>query len=153
MTALDDTPTEPTEQPDEPAGDRTPEPADSGAQGSPEAAKYRRRLREAEAQRDALSERLAAAQRREVEQLAGKQLGDGADLWLTGAKLESMLTEAGDVDPAKVADAAKLAVEQRPHWAKHRPGMPGKPKEQLRGGGDPDEHRSAPTWSDVLGQG
>ena len=78
--------------------------------GNAEAAKYRRRLREAEAQRDTLTERLEGLQRAEVERLAGEHLAKGAGIWTTTA-LSDVLDDDGTVDPAKVTQAAQEARE------------------------------------------
>lgn len=71
--------------------------------GNSEAAKWRRRLRDAEAERDALTERLTGLQRAEAERLAGEHIVKGAALWATGIDVADVLDEAGQVDPEKVA--------------------------------------------------
>jgi len=81
-----------------------------------EAAKYRRRLREAETERDALSGRVEAMQKREVERLAATDLAAPADMWLTGTTLADMLDDNGDVDAAKVTDAIQRIIGARPSW-------------------------------------
>ena len=80
---------------------------DFGRQGR-EAAKYRRRLRAVEAERDELTQRLEAMQRSEVErQAAAAQLRPAA-LW-SAATLPDLLNEDGTVDADKV-DAAIAAA-------------------------------------------
>lgn len=121
-----------------------------------EAASYRTKLRGAEselrtlqAERDVLAERLAAEQRREVERLATeigtgngmRTLASGDDLW-TSAELPDLLDEAGAVDPAKVAEATRLLLERRPHYARRLPGL---------NGGVRIPPPSEPTLGDVLG--
>lgn len=91
----------------EPAADQQEE--EEGDGGNQEAARYRRRLRETEAERDQLADRLEAMQRAEVERLAGTAQVKPAALWASGAQLADLLTETGTVDPAKVATAAKTA--------------------------------------------
>src|SRR5699024_7564560 len=83
---------------------------DTGKTGN-EAAKYRRRLRAAEAQRDALTERLETMQRAEVERLAGEHIAKGESLW-AAASLADVLDDAGNVDPQRVAAAAQEAQER-----------------------------------------
>src|SRR4051794_9932789 len=80
----------------------------SSETGSREAAKYRKRLREAEGERDHLSTQLDAMRGREAERLAGEAgLADPADLWRDGLDLDVLLGEDGTVDPAKVAAAGE----------------------------------------------
>lgn len=87
------------------------EPTTEDSKVGQEAAKYRRRLREAEAERDALTTRLEQLQRAEVERLAGEHLQKAAGLWAT-TSLADMLDEEGNIDPAKVTSAAQAAREQ-----------------------------------------
>lgn len=77
--------------------------------GNSEAAKWRRRLRDAEAERDALTERLAGLQRAEAERLAGEHIAKSSALWAAGVDLADLLTDEGQVDPEKVAAAAAQA--------------------------------------------
>jgi hypothetical protein len=79
-----------------------------------EAARYRRALRETEAARDALTERLSGYQRREAERLAGSTLSKGADLWLDGATLDDLLDGDGQVDPDKITAAVQAVLDGRP---------------------------------------
>ena len=83
---------------------------DAGKAGQ-EAAKYRRRLREAEAERDALTTRLEQLQRAEVERLAEQHIAKGSGLW-AATELADVLDEDGNIDPAKVTAAARAAREQ-----------------------------------------
>lgn len=119
MTELTTPPTdatEPTPPTDDTAG---AEPAGDAAKDSREAAKYRRRLRETETERDTLAERLTAMQRREAERVAIDVLADPADLFtIGGTDLAELLDEAGDVDPEKVRAAAAAVVATRPGLGK-----------------------------------
>lgn len=81
------------------------------ATGNQEAAKYRRRLRETEAERDALTTRLEALQRTMVEQYAADQIEKPAGLW-AHAQLADLLDDDGNVDRQKVIDASKTAREE-----------------------------------------
>jgi len=80
-------------------------------------ARYRLAARAAEAERDALRERLGTYQRAEVAALAGEHLIDGADV-LVGTDLAAFLGEDGQVDPAKVKAAAEAAAVGHPHWGR-----------------------------------
>lgn len=88
-----------------------------------EAAALRRRLREAEAERDQfagqlldVTDRLTTAQRREAEAAAGVYLERAEDIWLTGAELGALLDDEGHVDPVKVAEVSQAVLSERPHW-------------------------------------
>ncbi|GAB3253353.1 hypothetical protein GCM10027425_12540 [Alteromonas gracilis] len=94
------------QQPAEKAED-TEEPTSSN-----EAAKYRRRLRETEAERDSLAQQLETMQRAEVERVAGKHLQRPEALWTAGVELSGCLTAEGTVDAEKVAQAAREAAER-----------------------------------------
>lgn len=103
-----------------PASDDTADSVDSGK----EAAKYRRRLRETEAERDTLTERLTTLQRSEAERLAATALTDGADLWREGTELADLLDDDGNIDPDKVTAAAASVSQAHPHWRKREPAAP-----------------------------
>jgi hypothetical protein len=75
-------------------------------------AKYRRALRETEAERDQLRERVEAMQRAEAERLASDQLARPAALWATGITLAELLDDNGAVSPDKVNAAAQHAADQ-----------------------------------------
>ena len=77
---------------------------------SREAANYRTRLREVEAQRVDVTARLEAAQRRQAEDAAGDVLARPEGLWVAGVALGDLLDEAGMVDPARVREAAEGAA-------------------------------------------
>lgn len=77
-----------------------------------EAAKYRRRLREAEAERDQLAERIEAMTRAEVERLATADSLRPAALWASGVELADLVAEDGTVDGSKVSAAIGVAREQ-----------------------------------------
>lgn len=94
-----DTPNEPSEPP---AGTENDAP-------SREAAKYRRRLRETEAERDALAAQIDAMRRAEVERLAA--LPNPALLWDAGTDLAELMDDEGQVDPDKVDAAARRLAD------------------------------------------
>lgn len=91
------------------------DPADASTQ-SREAARYRRRLRATEAERDQLSERVKVLQRAEVERRAAGRLATPGDLWLTDAELADMLDDDGVVDGEKVNATVDRILADRPNW-------------------------------------
>lgn len=90
-----------------------PQPADSP---NAEAAKYRRRLREAETKLAVSDARAEMLLRREIERLAGDRLADGAEVWRDDTALDGLLGDDGL--PSADAVAARVAelLEQHPHW-------------------------------------
>ena len=105
--------TEPTEATAD-ATDNTPDESEAteGEPGGREAARYRRRLREAEAERDSLTGRLEALQRAEVERVAAASLKVPSALWAAGVALTDVLTDTGDVDVDKVRTVAQDAASR-----------------------------------------
>ena len=108
-----------------------------------EAAKYRRRLRDTEAQlnqvrdeltaeRDTLAARLDRFQRGEVERLAADKLADPADVWRDGAELSGLLDGDGNIDPAAVGGLLDGLIETHSHWAVQQKTM--RPPGGLRSG-------------------
>ncbi|MGI5222280.1 hypothetical protein [Nocardia sp. CA-290969] len=81
-----------------------------------QAAKYRRQLRDTEAERDGLRERVTGYERAEVERLVADSLADPADLWVAGTELDALRAEDGSIDPEKVNKTVAELLEQRPHW-------------------------------------
>lgn len=80
--------------------------------GNKEAAKYRRKLREAEAERDTLAETVAALQRQQIEDMAAHALEKPGALWSIGTKVDDLLAEDGTVDTEKVLAAVKVATDE-----------------------------------------
>ncbi|UIJ34497.1 hypothetical protein [Allobranchiibius sp. GilTou73] len=100
------------------SGSTEPE-VDGGDKGNREAAKYRTRLRETEAQRDTLAAQVESYQRGEVHRLAGAQLAVGADVFDIGkVELSDLLDANGNVVPELVETAVMGLVESRPGLAK-----------------------------------
>lgn len=119
-----DTAVEPDEQ--------TTEQADSGDEQRPdvtrsgEAAKWRRRLRDTEAERDDLASRLDTMQRREVARLAttpGRDqdghpvptLYDASDVFADDADLADLLDDDGALDEQRIRAAIEASTEGRTH--------------------------------------
>lgn len=111
------------------------------AGGNAEAARYRRRLRDAETQRDALSGRVERLQRTEAERVAGQHLAQGSDLFLF-AELGELLDDDGEVDETKVREAAKRAAAARPGLGHHRADL---------GQGARESAGAPAAWSSVIG--
>jgi hypothetical protein len=88
---------------------------DDGASGGDgpgrEAAKYRRRLRDVEAERDALKATVESLQRAEADRLATADGLKPAALW-SSAELGDLLGDDGTVDAARVSAAIATAREQ-----------------------------------------
>ncbi|OZM81148.1 hypothetical protein [Pseudonocardia sp. MH-G8] len=118
-----------------------------------DAATYRERLRDAEAERDALREELSGHRTNEVVRLAeGAGMRSGADL-LAVTSLEALRdTETGRIDPEKVTAAARDALSSRPHW-RGSAKLPARPTERLRGTGDADTEPREASWADLLQPG
>ena len=76
-----------------------------------EAAKYRHRAKEAEAQRDALAEQLTALRRAAVEDRLKAQHVPPAGFWASGVQLDDLLDDDGNLDEKAIKTAADHAVE------------------------------------------
>jgi hypothetical protein len=102
------------DDPGEPGDTDQPDPDRDNA--NREAARYRRKLRETESQRDQLAARLEVLQRAEVERQAANTLADPADVWVAGTNLTDLLGEDGNIDPDKVQTTLNELTQARPHW-------------------------------------
>ena len=124
--------------------------------GGNEAARYRRRLRDTERERDRLAEQVTALQRREVDRLAADHLSVGGDLLALGdTALADLLGEDGHPDAGKVHAAATALTASRPGLARPRSGPTGYGLGQGSGpAGRGNAHRPAqsPSWNDLLPQ-
>lgn len=107
----------------EPAGttlestEAAPEPelteATPGDKAAREAAKYRRRLREVEAERDRLAAQLEAFQRGEIARLAYENYNvKGEALWAAGYTVADLVDADGRPDENKVREAANATAEK-----------------------------------------
>lgn len=110
------TTSEPAEATPEPA-DTTPEPAEApepaDTKAAREAARYRRRLREVEAERDRLAAQVQAMQRAEIERLSlAEYRVRGEALWAAGYQVADLVDDEGRPDVAKVAAAAEEAAQR-----------------------------------------
>lgn len=134
--------------PVDPGADPQAEP-DAEPDNNNEAAKYRRRLRDTEKQRDALAERVTAYQRTDIERQAAQHLADGADIWRDGAQLADLLTETGELDNDKITELCTTLADSHPHWRKRVPASP--PASTVTANGKITDGAPPPrTWTDLL---
>lgn len=96
-----------------------------------EAASRRRSLRQVEAERDALRERVDAHDRASAERIAGRRMAEGADLWVV-TNLGELRDDDGELDPDRVKVAVDDVLTRRPHWRK-----PAEPSPDLHPGARP----------------
>jgi hypothetical protein len=95
--------------------------ADPEPSPNSEAARWRTKLRDTEAQRDALTERLTGYQRRECEAAVADLLDEPGDLWDIGqADLAGFYNDDGELDEGQLRAAAGALCEMRPKLAKPR---------------------------------
>ncbi len=105
-----DTPTPSTDNPPPDADAQTEDTSEPPEGGNSEAAKYRRRLRDTETERDTLRGQVEALQRAEVERLAG-HLTQPSAIWAAGVELSDVLDDSGAVNADKVNAAVTEAAE------------------------------------------
>lgn len=109
-----------------------------------EAAKYRRRAQDAEAERDTLRAEIDGLRRSEIEHRVADRLETPEDLWLVH-DTETFMGDDG-IDDEAIRAAVDALLEQRPQWRKRRPAddLPRRP--QLNDG----TALSSGSWSGVL---
>ncbi len=88
-----------------------------------EAASRRRALRAAEAERDALRQRVDAHERQDVERVAARSLVDPSDL-LSATNLDDLRGDDGAVDWTLVDQAIHDLLQRKPHYARPAPPIP-----------------------------
>ena len=137
----ENTTAEATEPAEAPADDQ-PQPENKAGK---EAAKYRTRLRETEAERDALAEQVTALRRAAVDDRVKAQKVPVEGFWASGVTLEELVDEGGHIDDEKVKVAADQAVEK---LGLERIGTRGPhvPKE-----GNVTSPRPTPSWEAAFG--
>lgn len=79
------------------------------SRGHRDAAKYRRRLRETEAERDQLAAAVDQMRRREVERIAERIVLKPASIWAASIDVNTLLDDAGNIDSEKAAVAIQQA--------------------------------------------
>lgn len=133
--------------PDQPADDHQPDPDDQAPADErvkaarSEAAKYRTRLREAEAARDEVTAKYTALLRGTIEAEAMlKHHTPGAALWDAGTDPTELLTDDGNLDPTKLRNACDAA---RTRYGIGRP--PESPGQGMSSTNGPEV-----TWRDAL---
>jgi hypothetical protein len=129
-----------------------PNPSDEQADTEPEptpnseAARWRTKLRDVEAVRDALTERLTGYQRRECESAVADLLEEPGDLWEIGrAELGDFYGDDGTLNEAELRAAAGALCEMRPKLAK-----PQGPRWQDFGQGSRPVPQGGADWQGVL---
>lgn len=115
--------------------------------GNSEAAKYRRQLRDSQAETEALRDRVTTWERRHAEQAAAAKLADPADLWAAGVTLDDLRGDDGDLDPAKIDAALDEVLAAHPHWYRDRKPTP---KPDTRQGGGHSDIQEDPSWSKAI---
>jgi hypothetical protein len=105
--------------------------------------RYRQRLRETEAQRDALLQRVEHMQRNEVQRLTADRLADPADLWRE-TELADLLDDDGNIDPAKLNTRVDTLLEEHPHWGAEPQRTPKPPRGFQSGASAPTQPRKDP---------
>lgn len=149
---MSDTPETTTESADTqgvPTGtpDVTVGPPDAPESSNAEAAKYRVRLREAEAERDQLAARLADAQRQNANHQVAQRFADPGDFWST-TELADVLGEDGGIDGEKLSEAMDAALESKPHWRKPAPVT--ESISTVRGNGRVEAGKPEPSFADAF---
>jgi hypothetical protein len=146
-TAVEEPRNNPVTPPEEPQADpETPEGSQPEPEGpTREAAKYRRRLRETEAERDALRERVENYERRDAEGIA-RDLGAAvpADLW-TLVGLDDLRGDSGELDEELVRQRVGAILTERPTWRRPAPDLGQGPRQ-------PSHEPRTPGLSDLLGK-
>ncbi|WP_039808835.1 hypothetical protein [Nocardia otitidiscaviarum] len=95
-----------------------------GENPNAEAAKWRRKLRNAETALATAHERIARYQRAAIEQAASTTLSVPSDLFdVGGVELTDLLDDNGDPDPDKVRAAVRELVALRPRLSKYAAGQ------------------------------
>jgi hypothetical protein len=135
--------TDPASPPDPGESEHDPGEDDSAKPGS-EAARYRRRLREAEAERDTLAGRVAEYQSREVRRLVADELAQPDDLFAFGVTLNDLLDD-GEVSEGLVATALAGVLTARPGLAKVEA-----PRRPDLGQGTRPVPKGGTSWGEVL---
>lgn len=125
---------------EEPTGDERADDAGSPVKAArKEAAKYRRRARKAEAERDTIAGKYEALIRANIADRASRlHSTTAAALWDSGVTPDELLTEDGTVDDEKLADACKRA---RQRYGIHR---------GAESPGQLDNARVPVSWHDAL---
>lgn len=116
----------------QPAGDPpevdtppTDPPVSEGTEANAEAARYRRRLRDVETERDGLNTRVEKMQRGQAERIVADRLAQPGDLFAFGVSLDDLRDDDGEIDEGLVETALFGILDQRPGLAKPVPSRRG----------------------------
>jgi hypothetical protein len=130
--------------------DTTADEPPTGSKASREAAKYRTRLREVEAERDTLTRRVTAYEHAQVDRIAADaRMANPGDFRLFHGDLDALRGEDGALDEAKVRAAVAQVLTDRPYL--RRLGMAPNPAQGTSASAQP---LATPikTWAAVLRQ-
>jgi hypothetical protein len=121
MTTTPTTTSMPPEDPTETTEADSPTPDGNGSEPAEtpnaEAARYRRRLREVERERDRLTGTLERYQRAQVERIAQEAgMAVPGDLWAVGGDLAALVHDDGAVDAEAVSTLVTDILGARPTW-------------------------------------
>ena len=112
-----------------------------------EAAKYRIKLREVEAERDALNSQLDASQRATVTAAVASRVQDVNDFW-THTDIASLRDDDGNVSTEKVDTVVSALLESKPHYQKQHPVT--ESVSTVHGGDRVCGGNGTPSWQSVL---
>ncbi|MEE2855401.1 MAG: hypothetical protein VX424_22430 [Actinomycetota bacterium] len=145
-TTVTDSDVDPTKDPA--AEPEAPEDDSPDASPNSEAARWRRQLREVEAERDALTERVQGYMRRECESMVSDLLDVPADLFEIGqVDVTAFYDEDGTLNEGELRAAAGALLDMRPRLGKPRPEGP---RWQNFGQHSPPPPPRGSSWGDVL---
>jgi len=122
-----------------------PESAEADNPGR-EAAKWRTRLRETEAERDTLREQLEAAHRQMVSDRVAERFADPEDFFMRGGQV--VLDDDGRLDLEAIDTKAGEILASAAHLSRPRKPQPN-PAQGASASGKSPEH-TGPSWSDAL---
>ncbi|RNL51582.1 hypothetical protein [Arthrobacter oryzae] len=146
VAAVTDAPAAANENPDDLSTTEPIEDGDGGNKAGREAAKYRRQLRDTEAERDTLTGTVETLRKQLINQNMPRSSSINSDaLWKAGHAPAEMFKDDGSIDTEKLAEAAKATHELF--------GLSYGAKSVVRRSGDRSEdlsRPSGPTWGEAL---
>lgn len=110
--------------------------------------RYRQKLRETEAERDALLQRVETLQRGEVQRMVADKLADPEDFWRE-TTLADLLDDSGDLAPDKVFERVSGLLEDHPHWGQAVP----RPSGALKSGASAPAQPRRDPWTTAFAPG
>lgn len=118
-------------------------PSDDGGKAGADAARYRRRLRDVESERDDLAARMTALRKQVAEDASG--LTRPSALWAAGTDADALFTDDGTLNRDALTQAVNAASEQL--GLTHAPRTP---KPDPSQGGVQDVSAGADPWADAF---